>query len=218
MTEPTVDLYAILGVHETSTKAEIRKAYRKLAKTAHPDSGGDPAVFARISLAHDVLTDEARRARYDATGGYDEGTPDNGHVAMYASIALLLDQVAQRVVHSGKDIDTVDYVHEMRVAVRVEIETIGQAIAKVKKDLPKLQRAQKRISKRSAGPNVIAEIFASRIVKLEEFITTLTAQQAQARAMLEFLQDYDFDLSDLQRSAGNNYVLSPAGLITASTA
>lgn len=204
MSEPTIDLYAVLGLRQTDqpTHAQVRKAYRKLSKTAHPDVGGDPAVFARISLAHDVLTDEARRARYDATGEFDQGEADNAHVATYAPLALLLDEVAQEVIKQKRDIDTVDYVFEMRVTLRTRIKLIDTAIGKVKKDLPNLRRAQNRILKRGGdGPNVVASIFAGRVDKLEEFVKQLAKEQDDARKMLTFLDDYDFDLSDMMRQA-----------------
>jgi molecular chaperone DnaJ len=63
------DYYATLGVAETATAKEITKAYRKLARTYHPDANReDPKAedrFKEISAAYDVLGDEARRKEYD---------------------------------------------------------------------------------------------------------------------------------------------------------
>src|SRR5712692_1617657 len=65
----TTDPYEILGVKREASQEEIRRAYRKLAKRHHPDlNPGDKAAEARfktISVAYDLLSDPAKRARYD---------------------------------------------------------------------------------------------------------------------------------------------------------
>lgn len=68
-------LYEILGVAKTATDAEIRTAYRKLAKAHHPDlnPGNKEAEskFKEISAANAILSDPEKRRRYD-TGEIDE--------------------------------------------------------------------------------------------------------------------------------------------------
>ena len=63
------DPYAALGVAKTATQEEIRKAYKKIAKTSHPDlNPGDPEAAARFkaaAAAHDLLRDPEKRARFD---------------------------------------------------------------------------------------------------------------------------------------------------------
>jgi curved DNA-binding protein CbpA len=64
--------YEVLGVARTATPDEIRRAYRRLAHTYHPDVSS--AVDARdrfdeVSTAYDVLHDPGRRARYDRLSG-----------------------------------------------------------------------------------------------------------------------------------------------------
>lgn len=65
----TENLYSTLGVSPSATDDEIRKAYRKLAKTCHPDTNpGDKAAeerFKAISRAYAILGDAAKRKRYD---------------------------------------------------------------------------------------------------------------------------------------------------------
>jgi DnaJ-class molecular chaperone len=58
--------YDTLGVSKTATQAEIKKAYRKLAGQHHPDKGGDNETFAKINQANDILSNEQKRAQYDA--------------------------------------------------------------------------------------------------------------------------------------------------------
>lgn len=66
---PPKDYYEILGVSETATDAEIKKAYRKLALKYHPDknAGNKDAEekFKEVSEAYYTLEDKKRRAQYD---------------------------------------------------------------------------------------------------------------------------------------------------------
>ena len=63
------DFYKVLGVSKTATTKDISKAYRKLARTYHPDTNqGDPKSeerFKEISTAYEVIGDEANRKKYD---------------------------------------------------------------------------------------------------------------------------------------------------------
>jgi len=73
------DLYSVLGVPRGAKPAEIKKAYRTLARELHPDRNPDDAVaeerFKDVSYAYDVLSSEDKRPLYDEFGevGLKEG-------------------------------------------------------------------------------------------------------------------------------------------------
>ncbi|MCL4353267.1 DnaJ domain-containing protein [Patescibacteria group bacterium] len=65
------DYYEILGVSKNATPDEIKKAYRKLALTYHPDRNKTKeaeAKFKEINNAYEVLSDQGKRQRYDQMG------------------------------------------------------------------------------------------------------------------------------------------------------
>src|ERR1700733_11520949 len=84
------DYYKILGVGKNASDAEIKKAYRKLARKYHPDQNhGDKQAeerFKEISQAHDVLSDPEKRKAYDRgtgpfgnfAGGFGGGAQEGG--------------------------------------------------------------------------------------------------------------------------------------------
>jgi len=86
--DPRTDYYKALGVKDSASDAEIKKAYRKLAKEYHPDrTGGDKtkeARFKQATEAYGVLGDKEKRAQYDAVRA--GGMPFGGNGA-YANSA-----------------------------------------------------------------------------------------------------------------------------------
>ncbi|MCV2348535.1 DnaJ C-terminal domain-containing protein [Paucibacter sp. Y2R2-4] len=78
------DYYAALGLASTATQAEVKRAYRKLARKFHPDVSKEPQAEARfkaVAEAHEALIDPERRAAYDemarrhASGQDSDPTP-----------------------------------------------------------------------------------------------------------------------------------------------
>ncbi len=84
----TKDFYQVLGVQKDASSADVKKAYRKLARENHPDANpGDDAKhekFKAVAEAYDVVGDEAKRAKYDefrslqSRGGFGPGMGGGG--------------------------------------------------------------------------------------------------------------------------------------------
>src|SRR5215469_16234731 len=93
------DPYEVLGVAKTASEAEIKKAFRNLAKKHHPDKhpgdSGAQKRFQEISGAYDIVGDKDKRAKFDAGeidaagnprgfdprqgGGFRQGGPGDFH-------------------------------------------------------------------------------------------------------------------------------------------
>ena len=74
-----MDLYQRLGIKRGASEAEVKKAYRSLAKQLHPDRNQDnPKAaerFNQVTQAYDILSDADKRARYDRGEIDEEGNP-----------------------------------------------------------------------------------------------------------------------------------------------
>ncbi|MCF6376105.1 molecular chaperone DnaJ [Nocardioides KLBMP 9356] len=87
----TKDFYQVLGIASDASAADVKKAYRKLARENHPDSNpGDAAKhekFKAVAEAYDVVGDEAKRKKYDefrslqSRGGFGPGMGGGGGYA-----------------------------------------------------------------------------------------------------------------------------------------
>jgi molecular chaperone DnaJ len=64
--DPKKNYYDILGISETATAEEAKKAFKKLAVKHHPDRWWDKAKFQEINEAFQVLWDEKKKTQYDA--------------------------------------------------------------------------------------------------------------------------------------------------------
>ncbi|WMS41484.1 J domain-containing protein [Acuticoccus sp. MNP-M23] len=62
------DPYTVLGISKSASEAEIKSAYRRLAKRYHPDTNPDPKAqerFSEVNAAHEILEDKDKRRQYD---------------------------------------------------------------------------------------------------------------------------------------------------------
>lgn len=103
------DFYEVLGVSRTAGDAEIKKAYRKLAKKYHPDSNPNDAVaaerFKEINEAYDVLSDPKKKKLYDQFGAaaFEAGFDPKAALEDMAALAVSVDST---VVLAAEPVDS----------------------------------------------------------------------------------------------------------------
>ncbi|WP_299785077.1 DnaJ C-terminal domain-containing protein [uncultured Marivita sp.] len=110
------DPYKALGLTKDATADEIKKAYRKLVRTSHPDlhpdDAGAEARFKAISAAYEILKDPETRARYDA-GEIDGLGAERPQRQYYRDFADASDNTYQQGHGFGPDVDPADIFAEI---------------------------------------------------------------------------------------------------------
>lgn len=98
------DHYETLGVSRDASIEEIRRAYRRLARTHHPDVNPSPEAaeeFKRISHAYEVLSDEDKRRSYDMTGN-ENGTAGFGGGGGFGGFADIFETFMNAAGTAGR--------------------------------------------------------------------------------------------------------------------
>src|SRR5450759_266791 len=131
------DYYAVLGVPKTATAAEIKKAYRKLARDHHPDrnAGNKNAErrFKEVNEANEVLADPAKRSQYDELGVHWQ---DYARAGARPGVVLPVDPqlvVLRPLGGVGKDL--VGLVDLLEAALRVLVPRVPVRVV-VPRELP----------------------------------------------------------------------------------
>lgn len=180
------DLYAELGVARNATLADIRKAYRKLVKTTHPDAGGDPEAFRRLTLAHDVLSDPERRKRYDDTGEFDNAV-DNTDAQAIGVIDSLLNRIVQDESASSRDI-----IAWMRSRIEDDVAEANRYIADTSGHEKRLIALAKRITKRPKN-DIVGRVLTGKIEVVTNAVKGAQRNIVGLKRADEMLLGYSFD-------------------------
>jgi len=97
-------LYETLGVSQTASTEEIKKAYRKLARKYHPDINKDPKAedkFKEINAAYEILSDPDKRAKYDQFGDDMFGGQNFHDFTQSHGGAADLDEILRNIFGGG---------------------------------------------------------------------------------------------------------------------
>jgi DnaJ-class molecular chaperone len=133
------DYYAVLGISRDATEKEIKQAYRRLARKYHPDvNPGDKtaeAKFKEINEAYEVLSDPAKREKYDRFGehwqyaenlggtGWKAGTDSGGVFTTihFDDIGSVLDEVLNSIAF-GRTFRSTRRTGELEYPVEITLE------------------------------------------------------------------------------------------------
>lgn len=182
-------LYDDLGVPREATEKEIRAAYRKAAKAAHPDAGGTAKDFARIQRALAVLKDPRRRQRYDTTGEVDEEA-DNARAKLIELLATILKATINEIAQPDK----VDLVASMLIVVRQVRDNLKNHIKAATDARAKWKKIEGRWHTRMKGtPNAMEAIVANEIAMVTRSIAEATERLALLDEAEKVIKDHGYE-------------------------
>lgn len=185
---PFVSLYDDIGLPADATTAEIAAAYRRLSKKHHPDAGGDPDTFAKISRAVAVLRDPQRRAEYDKTGREDftEVSPDAAAIA--ALSAAFDDSVGEFM--DGKVRPHVDLIDHTKKKLLAQARAQRAEIDKMRDIERRALDARSRLRHLGDGPDPIGAGLTAKLEQLAVAIVGMTDQAAAFERGAEMIDQW----------------------------
>lgn len=185
------DLYALLGVKKTATVKQVREAYRKKAKKAHPDHGGTPEGFAELKRAHDILIDPDRRAKYDVTGDMSDKPINNEMSQVIGILATALEHVLAQIDRRGGDPTEFEIVKDMMTTIAADlnkIETDRKMLTALRKKTEKLLG---RFGVKS-GENYLEGIIVGKLSACDTNLRRLTVREEPIKKALDILTNSSF--------------------------
>ena len=184
-----IDLYKILGIKRTAPHKDIHKAYRKKAKSAHPDAGGSVEAFNQLVVAYSVLSDEDRRAHYDKTGEVELAQPDNLDGGAIEIIAEKLGLI----IHAEQDLASLDIGALIEKAIRDDIAARKASVAHQQRAAERLSRLRARAKRKEEGEgDLVGRVLDWHEVAIQGQIKKNEAIIGHLERALVILEDYSF--------------------------
>lgn len=184
-----LDPYAELGVPKNADAAAIKRAYRKKAKSTHPDAGGKAEAFERVHKANLVLSDPDRRAKFDATGEVDETAAETVEGKAMALIAGFL----AGVLDGDIDPTAIDLVSFLTERIRDELTKLEAKLAPMRRAVARAKRVELKFKRKRQGQNMLARMVESHRKTLEQVITQGAKQREIGETALALVADYTYD-------------------------
>lgn len=182
------ELYSTLNLSPDASEDDVKKAYRRLSKRHHPDVGGDAEVFREVQEAYDVLSDPARRRRYDETGSAEDNS---------AKVLSLLRNLVVQCAEEFEPGET-DVVKVMRDIIESQLETCRSKMVLCKKGAEKLRKAAQKIKVADGKPNVLRDAITAKAQIVWDSVKAGKLEESIMVEALRVLADYSCDV-DIDR-------------------
>ncbi|NTJ42713.1 J domain-containing protein [Agrobacterium larrymoorei] len=183
-----IDPYVLLGVERNADEAAIKAAYRKAAKNAHPDSGGDADQFARLQLAYELLKDPVRRKVFDDTG-YDPQLADPKDLKGL----LMLETLVNEFILDEREPGSFDPVAAMRRKLTDDILKSRFHILELERHRTRVRKHMDRLGKKPET-DVLGSMLRARSQSIAEAIRNAENQIEAIEQAYTMLEGYSYEL------------------------
>ena len=184
-----IDPYETVGVERTAETATIKSAYRRRAKSLHPDAGGDVDSFDQLKTAYELLIDPIRRKVFDDTG-YDPALVD----AVDRKGLLVLETLVNEVLLDEREPGSFDPLAAMR-------RKLSDDIVKSRFHILELERHRNRVRQhidrlgRKAGTDFLGSMLRARSQSIAEAIRNAETQIQSIEQAYAMLEGYSYELA-----------------------
>lgn len=147
-----VELFKLLELPSDVSKEEIRRAYRRISKKHHPDVGGNSEMFASITEAYNILTDDKRREYFNLTGSRDFMDPKRVKEDAVKSVESLFYEILKI---SNYNILQIDMINVAETKMNEKIQELKRNIISIEAVLKQLDKASSKTTVVEGKKNLI---------------------------------------------------------------
>jgi len=186
-----IDPYVMLGIDREAGDQAIRSAWRKAAKTAHPDAGGDAEHFGKLQAAYDLLKDPVRRRVYDDTG-YDPQLADPKDIEG----VLMLEKLVNDIILDEREPGSFDPVAAIRRKLSDDIVKNRFHILELERHRNRVRQHIDRLGRRPET-DVLGSMLRARSQSITDAIQKAQGQIEAIEHAYQMLEGYSYELEAL---------------------
>ncbi|MCK5633015.1 J domain-containing protein [bacterium] len=185
-----INLYKILEVKRSADKKAIKKAYRKMSKTHHPDvEGGDREKFDMLNKAYKILMDDDKRSRYD--------NGENVENILKSKNKEEIELIGSILVNLMKSFnpETQDIIKQIDLSIDLNITKYEEQVAKLKQSIKKYKTFLKKL-KHKKKSNLLFQIANGQIIDKKQKLEVLQKKEVMFKKAKKLIKDYGYDIVD----------------------
>jgi curved DNA-binding protein CbpA len=187
------ELYDVLGVGKDATPADIKKAYRRKAKSEHPDAGGSAEKFTELTLAYECLSDDEKRERYDRTGETGGSSIDQELNQSLSVATGAINAVMQEINRRGLKLENFDVLGDAMKTIDAQIDATEEKVKQHELEGAKLERLSLKFKAKKGKTNRLGPILMAQ--SKDQFRQAEISKQAcvMLRKAHDILSEHNFD-------------------------